>query len=324
MSFEVIKAGIADSIQDGGRFGYQHLGINPSGAMDWVAMSVANALVGNDVEEAVIELCFPAASFHFHKSAMIALSGADFSARLNGKAIPLNQPVLVPKGTELKFSKSAQGSFCYLALRGGFELRKWLGSNSTHVKAKVGGVEGRFLKKGDKMKFKKNHSIREIKVLSWGVHVSEFHTGGSSIRCLTGNEFTWLTRKSQTNFCNGTFTISKQSDRMGYRLKGAVLKQNKKQQLLSTAVTFGTIQLLPNGELIILMADHQTTGGYPRVAHVSSADRSKLVQCRPNDEIGFQFISLEEAERFALDQYKSLKQLQVSCRHKLKEFLHDH
>jgi antagonist of KipI len=325
MSLEVIKAGIADSVQDKGRFGYQHLGINPTGAMDLNALQIANALVGNELNEAVIELKFPASSLFFRKSTIIALSGADFNARLNGQSISVNQPVLVPKNSELKFSGINRGSFCYLAIHGGFQITPWLESRSTNLKAKWGGVEGRFLKKGDVLKYKKHPlDIREIKVLPWQVNVAEFYPKNHVIRCLAGNEFSWLTKKSQAAFLKTPFTISPQSDRMGYRLKGVALMQSKKQELLSIAVMFGTIQLLPQGEIIILMADHQTTGGYPRIGHVISADRSKLVQFKANDKISFQWARLEEAESFVLAQHKSLKQLQRSCMYKLNRFLHDY
>ncbi len=318
---EVVKAGMADSVQDAGRFGYQHLGINPTGAMDLNAMRIANALVGNQLNQAVVELIFPASSFCFHRSALIALSGADFSAKLNRKSIPINQPVLAPAKSELKFSRILNGSVGYLAVQGGFELIPWLNSYSTNLKATTGGVEGRYLKKGDKLELRNKGVIKieQPQVLPWRADVSDFYSSTNTIRCLKGNEFDWLTKKSQSDFQKKEFVINVQSDRMGYRLKGIALGQNKKRELLSTAVTFGTIQLLPNGELIILMADHQTTGGYPRIGHVITADRSVLVQYRPNEKLSFQFVSLEEAEALAIAQSKSRAQLQVSCRLKLRE-----
>jgi antagonist of KipI len=291
--------------------------------MDLNALHIANALVGNELNEAVIEFKFPASTLLFHKSTIIALSGADFKARLNGQSIPINQPVLIPKNSELKFSGINRGSFCYLAIHGGLQIARWLESRSTNLKAKWGGVEGRFLKKGDVLKYNPL-DIREIKVLPWQVNVAEFYLKDHVIRCLPGNEFSWLTKKSQAAFLKTPFTISPQSDRMGYRLKGHTLRQSRKQELLSTAVTFGTIQLLPQGEIIILMADHQTTGGYPRIGHVISADRSALVQRNANDKISFQWARLEDAELIALAQHKSLKQLQRSCMYKLKQFLNDY
>src|SRR5215204_3371648 len=143
MSMVVIKGGMADSFQDAGRYGHQHLGINPSGAMDLNAMKVANALVGNDLNEAVLELCFPASVLSFKKPALMALSGANFNGELNGKAFSINQSIAVPAGSELKFTRIEKGVFCYLAVHGGFGLSSWLDSNSTNVKAQVGGWKGR-------------------------------------------------------------------------------------------------------------------------------------------------------------------------------------
>src|SRR5688572_10130949 len=121
MSMEVIKPGLADTFQDGGRFGHQHLGINPNGAMDQVAMKVANVLAGNESTEAALEICFPSPVLLFKKPALIAISGANFNAHVNGKPIPLNQPVHVSASSEMKFTKAEKGVFSYLAVRGGFD-----------------------------------------------------------------------------------------------------------------------------------------------------------------------------------------------------------
>ncbi|MBX2947567.1 MAG: biotin-dependent carboxyltransferase family protein [Cyclobacteriaceae bacterium] len=323
MSIEVIKAGMADSVQDTGRFGYQHLGINPSGVMDQNAMKIANALVGNPLNEAIVEMSFPAAALRFNSPAVICISGADFTPKLNGRNIPVNQPVVVTSGSELKFTKMMHGAWCYLAVQGGYELTEWLGSDSTSTKAKAGGMEGRFLKKGDIISFSKQIKEAVTKVFPWRADVSEFYEPApmkmQPVRCIQGNEFDWLTKGSQKDFLKHNFIVSRQSDRMGYRLEGTESKQSKKQELLSTAVSFGTIQLLPNGELIALMADHQTTGGYPRIAHVITADRSRLAQCRPAEKISFSFVDIKEAEALLLKQEQSLSQLQQACKFKLRE-----
>jgi antagonist of KipI len=324
MSIRVIKAGIADSIQDNGRVGFQHLGINTNGAMDINAMKIANALVGNELDEAVLEMSFPSAVLLFTVPALMAISGADFTARLNGKAIPLHQPVVVAAGSELRFTKVINGAWCYLALQGGFEMKRWLGSNSTNAKANAGGFAGRFLKMGDEIPLRETVKETTTKVLPWRANVAEFYESGREIsavqiQCMKGNEFEWLTKQSQKDFVKQLYVVNRHSDRMGSRLTGKTLKQSKKQEMVSTAVTFGTLQLLPNGELISLMADHQTTGGYPRLAHVCSAERSRIVQCRPGDKLLFSFIGIQEAEALLLHQEKSIRQLRWSCMLKLKE-----
>ena len=320
MSMEVIKSGIADTFQDAGRYGYQHLGINPNGAMDLIAMNVANALVGNELNEAVLELCFPASILFFKKSTLIALSGANFSAGLNGEPIPINQSIAVPALSELKFTKIEKGVFCYLAVHGGFALSLWLDSNSTNMKAQAGGWKGRSLQKGDPIEFKKELSkIDEMKIFPWRANVFDFYSDAQRIQFLHGNEFDWLDVPSQEKLMEESFTMTSIRDRMGYRVKGKELTR-KNGELISTSATFGTVQLLPDGQLIILMADHQTTGGYPRVAQVIAADRSKLVQTSVGDEIFFREISLQEAEDLLLLQRKILKQIQVTCAVRLKDF----
>jgi antagonist of KipI len=323
MSLEIVKTGLHDTVQDEGRFGFQHLGINPSGAMDNMAMKIANALVGNNLNEAVLELCFPSSQFVFHEPALIALSGANFKAVINDAPVPMHQLIRVSSGSVLKFTKKLEGSFCYLAMRGGFQIEDWLGSKSTNTKVKAGGWKGRVLQKGDSLSFAEKISKQdEMKVYPWRADISDFYSITSKIRCIRGNEFSWLEKESQADLIKIGYMITRQSDRMGYRLSGKELQQASNQQLLSAAVTFGTIQVLPNGQLIVLCADHQTTGGYPRVAQVVRADLPTLVQKGVGEEIHFVFIKVEEAEQEVRRQMISLKQLQISCMYKLKSILH--
>lgn len=319
MSMEVIKAGMADTFQDVGRYGYQHLGINPNGAMDLIAMRVANALVGNDLNEAVLELYFPASTLLFKNSGLIALSGANFAAELNEVPAPINQTIAVAAGSELKFKKIEQGVFCYLAIHGGFKLEGWLESKSTNVKAQAGGWKGRSLRKGDVIEFGKTINQSAVRIFPWRANLQDFYGEPETIRYVKGNEFDWLDEKSKEKFAKHDFVLASLRDRMGYRLQGEPLNKKTNTELVSTAATFGTVQLLPDGQLIILMADHQTTGGYPRVAHVISGDRSKLVQSRIGDRICFVEESVEKAEDLLISQQKLLKQIQVTCAIRLKE-----
>ncbi len=322
MSLEVIKSGMADTFQDAGRFGHQHVGINPNGAMDLIAMNVANALAGNDFHEPVLELCFPASTLLCKKPSLIALSGANFTGEINGTPIPINKTIAVPAGSELNFKKTAQGVFGYLAVHGGFSLTFWLGSFSTNMKANAGGWKGRFLKKGDTIDFKKTvNNFNEIRVLPWRANVSEFYSNPEIIRIIRGNELAWLDESSKKKLAEGSFIITPLRDRMGYRLKGESLTRNNNRELISTAATFGTVQLLPDGQLIILMADHQTTGGYPRVGQVIGADRSKLVQCAIGSEIKFYHVTIQEGEDLLISQHKTLRQIQLTCADRLGEFL---
>jgi antagonist of KipI len=322
MSLKIVKTGVADSIQDAGRFGYQHLGINPGGVMDQVAMQIANALVGNILTEAVIEFYFPASTIIFGASTIIGLSGADFSASINGATVATNRAIQVKQGDELKFKKNSSGSFAYLAVQGGFDIPDWLGGKSTNIKVKAGGWQGRYLKKNDEIFFKSKHGKEgETKVFSWRVNVSYFYRNENSIRLMKGVEWEWLNKKSKEELAKKKFTISNKSDRMGYRLDGPVLERTNTSELVSIAVTFGTIQLLPDGQLIILMADHQTTGGYPRVGQVIAADLPTLAQIKHGDDIFFGMCTLEEAEEALREQHMLLQQIKSACSLKLKEFL---
>lgn len=325
MSIEIVKTGVSDTFQDGGRFGFQHLGINPGGAMDFVSMKVANFLVGNDEDTATIEFCFPASALRFHAHALIALSGGDFDATINGVEIPINQVICVPPQSVLIFKKVRKGVYCYLACRGGFNVKDWLGSASTNTKVMAGGYSGRSLRKGDFISFTKSDlGIEKLTVLKWRANVSDFYSDSNTIQCTVGNEFDDLTKKSQTDFQRRKFKITHQSDRMGYLLSANSLQRKSKNELLSTGVNFGTLQLVPSGQLICLMADHQTTGGYPRVAHVFSSFRTKFVQMKVNQEFSFEVVSLEEAQQAFLQQENNLTRIKIACHYAINEFRDAH
>lgn len=327
MSLKVIKAGILDTIQDMGRYGYQQLGINPNGAMDKYAIQIANALVGNDLQEAVIELHFPASVFRFTQPTLIALSGADFSPSINGVPVPLHHCIAVNKKDELRFNKPVSGARAYIAVHGGLEIKEWLQSSSTNLKAGAGGFQGRNLYKNDELLLKSKNDIyyllhdNDFKILPWfaGFAANEH---SQEIFFLPGNEWEWLTEESKTIFTTTPFVITEQSDRMGYRLGNTPLSNLTNEEVISSAVGFGTIQLLPDGKLIVLMADHQTTGGYPRVAHVITAHQSRLAQMKTGDEIWFRLTDHQTAEELLVKQQQHLLQLQNACIFRLQEYLH--
>ncbi len=327
MNLRIIKAGVLDTVQDMGRYGWQHLGINPGGAMDKLSAQVANILVGNDSHEAVIELHFPASSFFFEQPTLIALSGADFSASINGDEVPSLHPILVSKYSILQFHGVANGARAYLAIHGGLNVSKWLDSFSTNIKAIAGGHNGRPLQKEDEIGFGISSDLclfinkKEFIVLPWKAAIAWGDESVGEIFILPGNEWNMLTDESKEKLKQQSFIITAQSDRMGYQLKSGPLLMNTNEEVVSAAVNFGTIQLLPDGQLIVLMADHQTTGGYPRVAHVISAHHSKLAQMKPGDAIHFRFTDLQTAEELFKKQQQHLLQLQTASTFKLNHFL---
>ncbi|MET0393449.1 MAG: biotin-dependent carboxyltransferase family protein [Chitinophagaceae bacterium] len=326
MSLKIIKAGILDTLQDQGRFGYQHLGINPGGAMDRFGMQVANLLAGNEPQEAVMEMHFPGPAILFQQTALIALAGADFSAHVNGEPVHRLQPIIASNNSILRFHAQRSGARAYLAVHGGFAIESWLGSRSTNLKAGAGGYNGRALQKEDELPFRRTVDDRGLQqkeqiCLPWrGSDLPEEGATGT-ISILPGKEWELLSPALQQQLLNTSFLIGSQSDRMGYRLQGEAVQLSLQEELVSSPVCFGAIQLLPDGQLIILMADHQTTGGYPVIAQVISAHHSRLAQRRPGDVLQFRLADQAVAEKLWLQQHRHLLQLQNACIFRLEEWL---
>lgn len=329
MSLRILKTGMLDTIQDPGRFGYQQFGINPTGVMDRYAAAIANILVANKPDDAVIEIHFPAPSIFFGEPVMIALGGADFDANIEGNPIPLNQPVIINKNRTLQFRSLKNKSRCYLAIKKGMKLSKWLNSYSTNIKAEAGGISGRKLLKDDIIELNDESDyyglVDEIdfKILPWkanedfGIDLTE------KLMILKGNEWDWLDKASQEKFLKNPFFISPNSDRMGYRLASEPLHSARKTELISSAVNFGSVQLLPEGQLIILMADHQTTGGYPRLGNVISVHLPMLAQMQAGEQIRFNFTDHQTAESLLIKQQQHLQQLEIACKLRLENYIYE-
>jgi antagonist of KipI len=315
MSIVCLTKNLLATVQDLGRNKFRRFGINQNGAMDKAAVRIINILLGNDENEGVLEMHFPAPQILFEKSAIIALGGADFGAEINGKKIENWRPVLVEKKSVLSIPVKISGNRIYLSVKGGFRIDKWLGSVSTNLKAKVGGFEnGKSWQKGDRLFFNDFISssavIPSIKVSKSLIpHYSAFPT----VRVIAGAEFEKLTEETKKNFTSQSFAIRHESDRMGFRLNGESLGLAEKFELISSAVSFGTVQLLPDGQLIILMADHQTTGGYPRIAHIISRDLPLAAQLGANDKLNFQPVTIYEAESLMMDFERDLNFLKIAC-----------
>lgn len=317
MSIRILKNGVLDTVQDAGREGYAHLGINPGGAMDVAAMKVANILVGNDPLSAVMEMHFPAAEILFEETAMLALAGADVAAYAGGEEVPVLHPFVIRKNTTLSFKKINRGARIYLAVKGGFALSKWLNSYSTNTKAKAGGYHGRQLRKNDRLFFKQQYkhefsNAQCVSVLPWSANLAGLYTG-NTIRFVPGEAFALLREASKTALATKPCTISRESDRMGFRLQAENLQLTEQKEMISAAVTRGTIQLLPSGQMIILMADHQTTGGYPVIGYVISADFPSLAQLQPGESFLLQQTDLQTAEAAMLKQQMNLQVLRDAC-----------
>lgn len=315
MSILINKAGILTTVQDLGRNGFRQFGINQNGAMDKIAVRLINSLLANDENTAILEMHFPASEILFEESVVFALGGADFSAQLNGETVENWRIYSAEKGSTLKFEEKIFGNRAYLSIKGGFKIESWLDSASTNLKAKIGGFEGRKLQIGDRII---PNSKSQIPNSKFNYKVSNslipFYSKFPTVRVLRCAEFEILTAISQENFLNNNFTITPNSDRMGFRLRGEPLQLLHAKELVSSAVNFGTIQLLPDGQMIVLMADHQTSGGYPRIANVIPTDLPLLAQLGANDKFAFHLIKIEEAENLLVRFEKDLNLLKIAAK----------
>lgn len=317
MSIKILKQGVLTTLQDAGRTGYRSMGIGMGGAMDSFAAAVSNFLVGNGDTKAIMEINFPAPEILFQQDAVISLTGADFSAKVNDVLLNAWQPFFINAGSILKFSKPPIASKAYLAVAGGWKGERWLDSFSTHLKVEAGGYKGRAFKKEDIIEFETNNFLStQDKLFNWsisGKELEKIYQPNNSFRCIRSAEWHWLDGTSKENFEQQDFVISNQSDRMGYRLTGEKLKLLESAELISSPVDVGTIQLLPDGNAIVLMADCQTTGGYPRIASVIKADIPKFSQLVPGQKINFSLVDIGEAEDAYMAMTRLLEELKEAC-----------
>jgi len=315
MSVLIKKPGILTTVQDLGRDGFRRFGVNPNGAMDKTAVRLINALLATDENAPVLEMHFPAPEMVFEAPAAFALGGADFAAALDGERAENWRIHFAEKGAVLKFNDKISGSRAYLSVKGGLKIENWLGSASTNLKAGIGGFEGRKLETGDRIEFESKIEIRNSR---FDRRVSDsmipFYSNFPTVRATVGAEYGLLTTDSRERFLKQNYLITQNSDRMGFRLRGEPLYLSANTEMISSAVDFGTIQLLPDGQLIVLMADHQTTGGYPRLANVVPTDLPLLAQLGANEKVAFHLISIEEAEKHLIAFEKNLNLMKIAAR----------
>ncbi|NVJ89324.1 MAG: biotin-dependent carboxyltransferase family protein [Flavobacteriaceae bacterium] len=280
---KVLKAGILTTIQDQGRFGFAAFGVPVSGVMDNKAANLANSILNNKLEEALIEITFGYAEFQFLISTEIAICGADFTPELNHVKIPLNTKIYIQKNDVISFGKTKYGVRAYLAVKSGIKSEKVLKSRSFYK-----NITSKYqLRKGDIIPIKTFSSINTNTFTS--VKINLDYIKKEKLTCFKGPEFDLLSEQNKQLICKQKFTISKENSRMGYRLNEPL--NNTIPQILTSAVLPGTVQLTPSGVLIILMKDCQVTGGYPRVLQLSEQAICSLAQKSTNDIIQFNLIN---------------------------------
>jgi antagonist of KipI len=315
MNILIKKESILTTVQDLGRTGFRRFGINPGGVMDRAAARLINIILGNDENAAVLEMHFPAAEICFDRETFFAVGGADFAPVLDGAPVSNWRPLHASANSSVSFTSKVSGERVYVAVRGGFQVEEWLGSKSTNLVAAQGGFNGRRLKKGDLLEISNDldrKSVDHCAIIASSLlpRYSRFPT----VRVIPGAEFDLLTAASKKTFRTENFVISANSDRMGFRLRGQPLHLLEPLEMVSSAVSFGTIQLLPDGQLIILMADHQTSGGYTRIANVIERDLPLLAQLGPNDKVAFHEIDIREAEDLLLEFERNLTLLKTGVK----------
>jgi biotin-dependent carboxylase-like uncharacterized protein len=306
VSVLVVKAcGPRTSLQDAGRVGFQRYGVSNSGAMDALALACANALVGNPVGTAAIEFMLVGGSFTVEAgSARLAIAGAPCRITLDAQPVPHSATFTLEVGQTVTVGSMREGIFAYLAVAGGFDWPAELGSLSLHQRAALGGYRGRAFAPSDRVPLRGREpscprlSLAPVPLLA-----------DAPVRVVLGPQDDHFSPAGLATFLSSVYSVSQEADRMGYRLTGPRVEHSRGFNIVSDGIVSGSVQVPGSGEPIVMMADRQTTGGYPKIATVISADLRILAQRRPGDLIRFEAIGVEEAQRIACERSAHLASL---------------
>ena len=306
--FEVLRPGINTTFQDKGRFHMQHLGVTPGGCMDLDSFSIANALVGNSLNEGTLEFAYQGPLLKLIKGkTKIAITGDVFfqiirsdKEILNGEC---NRTYFVNEGDQIDILATKKSVYGYMALQGGFNIKTFCKSVSVLSRAEIGPNEGKKIKIKDKINIKIESNDRKIFL----TNVPERKK--RTIRVLKGPQYNYFSKESQKEFFSKEYKISNLTDRMGMRLEGIVLKNIVSANIRSEGITKGAIQVPADGQPIVLLTDYPTIGGYPKIANVTSVDYNLLIQKTPGEKIFFELIELHEAEQLYKEHLKSISEV---------------
>ena len=312
--FEIKKSGPMTTVQDMGRYGYQKFGMPVAGAMDSFSFKMANLLLGDDQNNAVLEFTFQGPEIEFKEDSIISITGANAQPQINGRNASMWRSLYVKKGNLLSFSGLGSGFRGYIAVKGGINVPKVMGSRSTYLRGSLGGYNGRRLKEGDILETAfsvDKPSFRERYLPD--SYIPQYND--KKIRVIMGPQDDHFTEKGIRQFLSEEYRISSQADRMGYRLEGPAIEHKESADIISDGIVPGAIQVPGHGRPIIMLADRQTTGGYTKIATVVSVDLCKLVQMKPGRKIRFEMISIEKAHKLLEEQNKTfdkIKETEVS------------
>ena len=306
MGLEVLREGLQSTVQDQGRFGYAHLGVSASGAADNFSLIIGNILVGNPKHYAGIEMTIIGDKYRFKSDAYIALTGSEFEAELDNNSIPFWKRLLIKKGQILDIRSTKNGARCYLCVAGGINIKDVMGAKTTHLTSGIGGLHGRILKKLDELDFGLlDDSIKPIQNLN-----DSITTDTKIIKVTKGVQWSWFNKNQKNKLFQHQYQVEELSNRMGLRLFGNAIKTNRENEITTAGISLGSIQIPGGGQPIISFVEHQTTGGYPIIANVISADIRKVGQLKAGDCFQFELISLGSAEKLKVDQEKFIHNLQ--------------
>ena len=296
---QVQEPGLFTTVQDLGREGFGAMGVSASGAADAISLRLGNRMVGNHDGAAGLEMTLLGGTFTFLERTLLALTGSDFGAALDGKPWSSFE---AKAGQTLRLGPTRTGARCYLCVRGGIAVELFLGSASTHILSGLGGHEGRALRKGDVLKIgAESGAIHERRLT--GRALKELQPR-KVLRVTEGPQSDWFPESARRLFYESRYRVAEESNRMGIRLEGAIVPVPSGGEMISEGASLGAIQVPEGGKPIILFVEQQTTGGYPKIANVISADLHSLGQLRPRDEIRFERVDGEMAKALLREQEK--------------------
>ena len=303
-AIEVKAPGLFTTVQDLGREGFGPLGVSPSGSADPIALRLGNRLVGNPEDAAALEMTLLGGAFLFPEGTILALSGSDFGATLDYVPVEPWMSFEARSGQTLRLGPTRSGARGYLCVQGGITVKPFLGSASTHTLSSLGGFEGRALRKYDVLNI--GDASQPFHKRTVAPHILSRLSPRKILRCTPGPQSEWFPESSQRLFYNSTYLVSEESNRMGLRLEGPSIPLSSGGHMITEGVSLGAIQVPGGGLPIMLFVEQQTTGGYPKIANVISADLSSVGQLRPRDEIRFERVTFELARALFQEQEQLL------------------
>ncbi len=303
-TMEVQAPGLLTTVQDLGRQGFGPVGVSPSGAADPISLRLGNLLVGNREGAAALEMMLLGGTFIYQHGAIVALTGSDFGAMLDDGKLSIGSSERVRPDQTLHVGPTTSGARCYLCVRGGITVKLFLGSASTHILSGLGGFQGRPLRKGDVLRI--GRAAKHFRKRAVAQRATENFSHRKILRVTPGPQASWFSESSLRAFYAGRYRIGEQSNRMGLRLEGAAVSQSGAREMITEGVSLGAVQVPAGGSPIILFVEQQTTGGYPKIANVISADLHRIGQLRPRDEIRFEQVTFDAARSLLVEQEKLL------------------